>query len=366
MREDRLIAFDVETPNKNNDRISSIAISYIEDGQIVDSKHFLVNPEVPFSSYNIQLTGIHPEDVQNAPSFPKVWAQIADDFAGHILIAHNAAFDISVLEKTLKAYALAVPEFQYVDTLAISREVLPCLENHRLNTLCEYYHIPLEHHNAESDSIACAKLYLLMAPLAKSIRVNQRQDRSMYFNERRNAKERELVRLLDDVSSDGKVTDEELSSIIDWLSSHPELSGTDAYIKVESLLTAILADGVIEQSEMDELVNLLQKISNPAECACCSAEGICLTNKVVCITGEFRHGPRPEIIQTLTNCGAIVKTHIVKRLDYLIVGDYGSEYYAAGKYGRKMQQVLDMQEHGSSVQILKEDDLYAILEANNE
>jgi len=38
-----------------------------------------------------------------------------------------------------------------------AREGIP-VENHRLPTLCNYYGISLNHHNAASDSDACAEI----------------------------------------------------------------------------------------------------------------------------------------------------------------------------------------------------------------
>ena len=53
---ERYIAFDVETPNKENTRMSAIGITVIEDGRIVDSFFSYVNPEQPFDSFNVELT----------------------------------------------------------------------------------------------------------------------------------------------------------------------------------------------------------------------------------------------------------------------------------------------------------------------
>ena len=41
----RFVAFDVETPNRFNDRMSAIGITVIEDGIITDEFYSLVNPE---------------------------------------------------------------------------------------------------------------------------------------------------------------------------------------------------------------------------------------------------------------------------------------------------------------------------------
>ena len=44
----RYVAFDVETPNRLNNRMSAIGITVIEDGIITDSFYSLVDPEQPF------------------------------------------------------------------------------------------------------------------------------------------------------------------------------------------------------------------------------------------------------------------------------------------------------------------------------
>jgi DNA polymerase-3 subunit epsilon len=49
----RIIAFDVETPNSYNDRMSSIGIAVIQDGAIYRTWSTLVNPETHFDAFNI-------------------------------------------------------------------------------------------------------------------------------------------------------------------------------------------------------------------------------------------------------------------------------------------------------------------------
>ena len=52
------IVFDVETPNRANDRMSAIGITAIKDNKIVANYFSLVDPETHFDSFNTQLTGI--------------------------------------------------------------------------------------------------------------------------------------------------------------------------------------------------------------------------------------------------------------------------------------------------------------------
>lgn len=51
----RYIVFDVETPNRYNNRISAIGITVIDDGVVTDSYFSYVNPEVFFDYINIEL-----------------------------------------------------------------------------------------------------------------------------------------------------------------------------------------------------------------------------------------------------------------------------------------------------------------------
>jgi DNA polymerase-3 subunit epsilon len=41
----------------------------------------------------------------------------------------------------------------------IGRDILPDI-SHRLNSMCDYYGIALDHHQADSDSRACAEILL--------------------------------------------------------------------------------------------------------------------------------------------------------------------------------------------------------------
>ena len=51
----RFVAFDVETPNAFNNRMSAIGISVLEDGVITEEFYSLVNPEADFDWFNIQI-----------------------------------------------------------------------------------------------------------------------------------------------------------------------------------------------------------------------------------------------------------------------------------------------------------------------
>ena len=156
----RYIVFDVETPNRYNNRMSAIGISVIEEGQITEEYFSYVDPETFFDTFNTELTGIDEETVSDAPTFPELWAEIEPLMSSGILLAHNAVFDLGVLKKCLHDYGIAWKPFaKYSCTVKMGRALLPGI-NHKLNTLCDYYGIALDHHQADSDSHACAEIFL--------------------------------------------------------------------------------------------------------------------------------------------------------------------------------------------------------------
>ena len=81
----KYIVFDVETPNRYNDRISAIGISVVENKEIIEEYFSYVDPEEKFDYFNTKLTGISAATVKGAPSFPKLWENIKPYFEKPII-----------------------------------------------------------------------------------------------------------------------------------------------------------------------------------------------------------------------------------------------------------------------------------------
>ncbi len=148
------VAIDVETAHGKRWSICQIGMVKVEAGNIVDTYDKLVQP--PGNEYfyrNIQIHGITPEDTANSPFFNQLWNEIKAFIGDKMLVAHNAAFDMDCLRKTLGYYNLDVPDFKSDCTYKRS--------GMKLDLACKTYHIRLDnHHNALADSIACAQLFL--------------------------------------------------------------------------------------------------------------------------------------------------------------------------------------------------------------
>lgn len=159
------VAMDFETANGKRYSACSLALTIVRDNKIADEFYTLINPQTDFFWRNVQIHGIHEEDFQDAPTFPEVWQHIKQFYRPEqLVIAHNNSFDNSVLKNTLLHYGIQPPTFQTLDTVKSSRQLIPGLDNYRLNTVCDALQIDLHHHhNALDDAQACANILLYEA-----------------------------------------------------------------------------------------------------------------------------------------------------------------------------------------------------------
>lgn len=149
---DNFTAIDFETAHGKRWSICQVGLVRVENGIIKETINRLVCPPDNIYFYrNIEVHGITPERTRTAPDFSYVWREIAHLINGQTVVAHNGAFDFSCLAQTLDYYQIAQPEYEKQCTYKIYKQ--------KLASLCQEYRIPLNHHDALSDALACAELY---------------------------------------------------------------------------------------------------------------------------------------------------------------------------------------------------------------
>ena len=367
----RFIAFDVETPNYANDRISAIGITIIENGAVTEDYYYLVNPEVHFDTFNVRLTGITSEMVADKPAFPELWQQIEPIMSSGLLIAHNAPFDMGVLTQCLTDYGIEWQPFTYYAcTCVMGRACYPNLPNHKLNTLCEYLQINLNHHNAGSDSHACAELLLdYMRRGLKADRFLRRYDMVRRHTLRPISKAQpsettkqllKLKEILDEITADNELSPDEVISLRDWLWQNDALRGNFPFDKIFETVGEALKDGVLENFELEEMLQLFEQITDPVTNAC-SCDCFDIAGKTFCLTGEFDSGDRSSIEMALSRRGGTPVSSVTKKTDCVIVGSKGSEAWSNGNYGTKVKKAMELQGKGSPIQIVREQDICNLL-----
>ena len=156
----RFIALDFETADYGRDSACAIALVLVDKCKIVDTFTSLIRP--PRSNFQFTwLHGISWDDVKDKPTFGELWPNVQPLFDGvEFIAAHNAAFDRGVLAAGLESQSIAasIPD-RYLCTMKLSR-ILWDIYPTKLSDVCYRFSIPLEHHQAESDATACAKIVL--------------------------------------------------------------------------------------------------------------------------------------------------------------------------------------------------------------
>ena len=146
------------------ERITEIAI-YLHDGnQITDEFVSLVNPERNIPYFITNLTGITNEMVENAPRFYEIAKKIVEMTEGRTFVAHNARFDYSFIKQEFKSLGFNYKR-NILDTVALSRKLLPGHKSYSLGNICADLRISINgRHRAAGDALATTKLLeLLMA-----------------------------------------------------------------------------------------------------------------------------------------------------------------------------------------------------------
>lgn len=163
----RAIAIDFETANPARASACAVGLAVIEDGVVVDTAYHLIRPRpLTFGYFETRVHGITAEDVAGAPEFPAVFASIRSYLGSHLLMAHNQAFDVSVLKASAELYGLDLPAFDVLCTLELSRAVWRDRRGHKLSDVAGYLGLEFRHHHAEDDALMAARIGLHAAGLA--------------------------------------------------------------------------------------------------------------------------------------------------------------------------------------------------------
>ena len=156
-------AINFKTATGNRNRACDIGIVTVKNGIIVDIYSALIQP--PDNKYlwsNINIHGTRSDDTRNINFFPDIYPMIRKRLQGKKIVAHNESFDRSVLYHTMKLYDLDYAELNLPDrwecTCKIYRK--KGFNPANLAACCKRMNIYLNHHDAVSDAIACAMLYM--------------------------------------------------------------------------------------------------------------------------------------------------------------------------------------------------------------
>ena len=161
--DDTFVVFDIETTglSKETESITEIGAVKVVDGKIIDRFSTFVNPERPIPAEITKLTGITNEMVADAPVITEILPKFLEFCQDAVLVAHNANFDTDFIRLNAERKCGIEVKNTVLDTLELSRALLPELKKHKLDIVCEQLGVSLEgHHRAVNDAEATAEVFL--------------------------------------------------------------------------------------------------------------------------------------------------------------------------------------------------------------
>lgn len=163
---------DLETTGLDPEynEIIELAAVRVRNNQIVDTYSQLVKPDKEIDEFIQEFTGITNEMVADAENIEVLLPKFLDFIGDDVLIGHNVNFDINFIYDNLIRLKNVPFSSDYIDTMRVSRYVLPEMRHHRLKDLVKEFGIVHEHaHRALSD---CQATFEVACNLQKLISEN--------------------------------------------------------------------------------------------------------------------------------------------------------------------------------------------------
>lgn len=152
---------DIETTGSSfaYNRVIEIAVIRVEKNKIVSKFHSLINPEVGIDPFIINLTGIDPRDLEDAPVFSAKVKEIEKILKDSIFVAHNSRFDYNFLKKEFRRLE---KKFRYPQlcTVKLARKLYPDWDHYNLDAVIERLKLKSsDRHRAMGDATVLYELY---------------------------------------------------------------------------------------------------------------------------------------------------------------------------------------------------------------
>ena len=162
--ENREVILDVETTGLDFEYDRIIEIGIVETYDKVptgDYYHLFFKPEDRLMTQGaINVSGITDEFLQDKPLFKDHYEEILRFINDSPIVAHNANFDISMLNAELKRMKVSSLKNKIVDTLKIARKIFK--SNNSLDGLCKKYKVDIRGrklHGALKDAKLLSSIY---------------------------------------------------------------------------------------------------------------------------------------------------------------------------------------------------------------
>lgn len=303
-------AIDFETATSERKSACAVGVVVFERGAPTDTLSLLIRPPGNrYDAFNTDIHGIGPSDTKFAPEFPEAWEQVAKLLDGRLVVAHNTAFDLSVLRRSAEHYHYRPDPFPFACTYRIARSAMPDAGAWSLGVLADEFGIPLSHHDPLSDAHAAGLLWLALP-------------------------------------SRFGTTHRELLTSHGYRLGHCHLSGYKPFSNATASSSgSFRIKDLVPRGEPDPAGRLYAK-------------------RIV-ITGTLESMVRREACQLAVDAGARPSQSVSGRTDYLVVGLTDLRKVGESGLSNKHRTALALAAEGNDIQIIDEEQFFCLLAGNH-
>jgi DNA polymerase-3 subunit epsilon len=301
------VAIDFETATAQRNSACAVGYVVVDDWKLVDSGSWLIQPpENKYDAFNTMIHGLSASDTKGKPSFAEIWPEVEAKIGSRVVVAHNSAFDMSVLRQSAAATGCRVNDLQFACTYRMAKATWPNRWSYKLSDLAEEFGIELNHHEALSDALAAGEL-------------------------------------LAHICNEHEVTSiEELSKVLGFRIGQLIQGDYGGFSNAKTASGAINIGNLQATTAVDD-------------------ESHQLFGKLLVFTGTLQSMTRNEAAQLAVNCGAKASNTVSKKVSYLVVG---MTDFAKVKDGSssKMRRAVELADEGSGIEIIDEGDFFQMLD----
>lgn len=197
------VAIDFETANSDYSSICQVGLAFFENGVLIKEESQLINPEMYFDGYNVNIHKIKPEDVEDKPTLYEYYPSLCEKISGKVVI-HHQPFDFCAFSQACDRYTLNFPSSFWMDNAAVVRRTWPQFQykGYGLKNVAKYLGIDFKHHDACEDARTAGLIFIEACNLTgKSI-----QQWSKDIRKRIKAQSEEVVKITVKKSNNQKIT----------------------------------------------------------------------------------------------------------------------------------------------------------------
>ena len=175
----RVVIFDTETTgtDTSNDDIIQIAAIELINGKVGETFEVYIKTDKDLSETQ-EIHKISKEFIElNGLNRKEAFKKFKEFINGAILIAHNANFDINILNANLNREKLSEIDNVYFDSIEITKRLFPKLSSYKLEYLLNYFQIEgTNSHNALDDVKATANLIKFLSQFINDEKISEKHN----------------------------------------------------------------------------------------------------------------------------------------------------------------------------------------------